>query len=474
MEQMPVINNANNAIVTPIPLIQYYSAHRQDHTLCGIAGGQYSVCPSTDTPYLYERIEGYCSEAHLKGTTPLNFFWHGRKQDNVVTSAQKVKPSHGGYTFVRVDCYVWEKQVDGLVALDLYYSKKRKDHLVVATKEGREWATANNYIFVATQGYVYQPYIANGQAANDLLSLQTGCTDLHPNCSKWAAEGECSANAHYMLYNCGFSCGVCSDSFASSADGAAANALAEPGHQGVLGGDKPKSSSASMLDPYQHRSSAWDFLQVDHTPKNLSVQLRSYYSSSRQDWVLCGVGAEQPLTDPSHPHRWRSRKNPEGNSTGMNCTDADAELAQGACGSADAASTNSSSIHSTLCPGEAGDYSFQRVEGYCSRVQLAGTTPLFFYLSQRPEPQIDGQDDGKGANTTAVDHLVMGLAEVPTMEHKDTYKLLRVECYVWKDQGEDGSATHQTRVPLQLYHSADTRDHATVMCPLYHVLLCHS
>ena len=45
------------AIVSPVPLIQYYSQERSDHTLCGISGGQYSVCPSTDAPYVYERIE---------------------------------------------------------------------------------------------------------------------------------------------------------------------------------------------------------------------------------------------------------------------------------------------------------------------------------------------------------------------------------------------------------------------------------
>lgn len=69
---LPVLPQAQvgvepTAIVSPVPLIQYYSQDRSDHTLCGISGGQYSVCPSTDAPYVYERIEVcYANTAHLR------------------------------------------------------------------------------------------------------------------------------------------------------------------------------------------------------------------------------------------------------------------------------------------------------------------------------------------------------------------------------------------------------------------------
>eukprot|EP00935_MAST-01C_sp_MAST-1C-sp1_P000744 g744.t1 len=389
----------------------------------GVTSGQYSVCPSTDTPYLYQRIEGYCSEAHLKGTKPLNFFWHGRKQDNVLTTGQKVKPSNGGYTFVRVDCYVWEKQVEGLVPLDLYYHKKRKDHLAVASKEGREWAKANKYNFVGTQGYVYQPYAAEGQAgndlltANDLLSLQAGCTDLHPNCSKWAAEGECTANAHYMLYNCGLSCGVCSNADAA-ANGVAVDSQRSLGATASREAQQDRTKTTDKRTKTRgtqprHRSSAWDFLRAEPSARNLSVQLRG--RGEAVDYCSHSAAAD--------------------------------------------ASSNCTSMNSqpTVCPGLEGNYSFQRVEGYCSRVQLEGTLPLFFYFS-RGGAGGAGAGGGKGGtDTNDHDHLVTTSSAI-----EDRYKFQRIECYVWRQPGPEGSALARTRLPLQLHYNAQANDHATL------------
>ena len=41
------------------------------------------------------------------------------------------------------------------------------------------------------------------------LDPTLSCIDDNNNCAEWAAEGECSSNAGYMLENCKFSCGAC-------------------------------------------------------------------------------------------------------------------------------------------------------------------------------------------------------------------------------------------------------------------------
>lgn len=41
------------------------------------------------------------------------------------------------------------------------------------------------------------------------LPLSTACNDNYTDCPKWAADGECTINPEYMLYNCAKSCQSC-------------------------------------------------------------------------------------------------------------------------------------------------------------------------------------------------------------------------------------------------------------------------
>jgi nitrogen fixation-related uncharacterized protein len=41
------------------------------------------------------------------------------------------------------------------------------------------------------------------------LPLSTACNDNYTDCPKWAADGECTINPEYMLYNCAKSCQAC-------------------------------------------------------------------------------------------------------------------------------------------------------------------------------------------------------------------------------------------------------------------------
>lgn len=41
------------------------------------------------------------------------------------------------------------------------------------------------------------------------LPTSTDCNDKYDDCPKWAADGECTINPEYMLYNCSKSCQSC-------------------------------------------------------------------------------------------------------------------------------------------------------------------------------------------------------------------------------------------------------------------------
>ncbi len=41
------------------------------------------------------------------------------------------------------------------------------------------------------------------------LPTSTDCADKFDDCPKWAADGECTINPEYMLYNCSKSCQSC-------------------------------------------------------------------------------------------------------------------------------------------------------------------------------------------------------------------------------------------------------------------------
>lgn len=45
---------------------------------------------------------------------------------------------------------------------------------------------------------------------NSLPVSDQGCTDNYDDCALWAANGECTVNPEYMLYNCAKSCKACS------------------------------------------------------------------------------------------------------------------------------------------------------------------------------------------------------------------------------------------------------------------------
>jgi len=58
-------------------------------------------------------------------------------------------------------------------------------------------------------------YDSDKDKQNEVDISKTGydsCVDSDPNCVSWAASGECTQNAAFMLENCQFSCDACSQS----------------------------------------------------------------------------------------------------------------------------------------------------------------------------------------------------------------------------------------------------------------------
>ncbi|KAK6036983.1 shTK domain protein, partial [Cooperia oncophora] len=49
----------------------------------------------------------------------------------------------------------------------------------------------------------------NANVAISVNAIENGCDDADPKCPEWAAEGECSSNAVWMMANCRKSCHSC-------------------------------------------------------------------------------------------------------------------------------------------------------------------------------------------------------------------------------------------------------------------------
>jgi len=74
-----------------------------------------------------------------------------------------------------------------------YYTDKEKQNEVDISKSS----------YISQSGGIHDRY--------EYLESDDSCADSDPNCASWAASGECTKNAAFMIENCQFSCDTCSE-----------------------------------------------------------------------------------------------------------------------------------------------------------------------------------------------------------------------------------------------------------------------
>ena len=115
-----------------------------------------------------------------------------------------------------------------IALLLLIFTNRKKEH-ITALEEPTQWVHNLLYfplprtmdeLTAVEQVDVLRDMFGDGVSKSDLeherenayirgLPKSRNCKDNYANCAKWAADGECSINPEYMLYNCASSCESC-------------------------------------------------------------------------------------------------------------------------------------------------------------------------------------------------------------------------------------------------------------------------
>jgi hypothetical protein len=136
-----------------------YNGTRFDHDTLALANR--GDADSAGYSWLYS--EGWVYTSQAPQTVPLQHYWNGARQDNLLVSTTDGINSaiQAGYTFIRTEGYVYPTQQPGTVPLNLYWSGTRHDNLTSANATAQSAAVAAGYTFIRVEGYVFAntPYV---------------------------------------------------------------------------------------------------------------------------------------------------------------------------------------------------------------------------------------------------------------------------------------------------------------------------
>ena len=138
-----------------IPLFQYWSKYRRDHTSVATKA-RIRATQQSSAKYKLCRIQGYVAASPGRGLVPIRLYWNAVRGDHVIatTDDDSRHMATRGYRFVETQGYAFAKPSSDTVPLKLYWHSDRKDHIAVSTVQFESAAKASDYKFVCLLGHI--------------------------------------------------------------------------------------------------------------------------------------------------------------------------------------------------------------------------------------------------------------------------------------------------------------------------------